>query len=382
MALETEYVQLVHRHGERTPLLYGPHDKTGWNLCHRTSQISYVIPQRTPTAGERFKKLLSYFREKDAAPMRFNIDFHSGKPFNCAPGQLTDVGRANLFGLGTWFWERYAKEKQFISKTFKSEEFSLRSTNFQRTLESLQSLMQGMYRLYDGAIRVEVRDLLEDSLTSNRHCPRLKMLKNETKDTMKKTFANQMKNISAYFSNTFSPHLGSLSPYAIYDLVASSRAHGFAKFKHVPKSVLKDLESYSVNLFFNHLNTKEGLALNTGCVMKEISDKMVRKTENPESREKVSVFSAHDTTIYPMLVAVGVHTKEWPKFGANIVFEMLRDARTEERFVAMLYNGKETPIPKCKGVVKEGKEYCRLEEFVEICEDAYMQNYSEACMEN
>ncbi|OAG31621.1 lysophosphatidic acid phosphatase type 6 [Nematocida displodere] len=380
MVLELEHVHLVHRHGERTPLLYGPHDKTNWNLCHRASKISHTIPSNAPTLMDKARSLINYLKTGQAEPMHFNVVVSSGREFNCAPGQLTDAGRANLFNLGTWFREKYLEKSGLISPAFKKEEFFLRSTNFQRTLESLQSLMQGMYRTYSGSLDVEVRDLTADTLGCNRHCPKLKTMKAASHKNVNQAFSSKAKEIKEYFSRAYNSHLSSLSPYAIYELVASSRAHGFSRFKHVPSTVMKDLEEYSINLWFKHLNDPSALSLETGCLLKEISDQMVEKATNANPR-KVSIYSAHDVTIYPLLMAMGSHTKKWPKFGANLIFEMHKNQQTGERYVQMRYNGERVPIPKCASLHQEEKGLCPLEDFVRICNDTYMSNFSEACLE-
>ncbi|KAI5181001.1 lysophosphatidic acid phosphatase type 6 [Nematocida sp. AWRm80] len=379
MVLQLEYVQVVHRHGERTPLLFGPHDKTNWNLCHRASKIAYTIPHNTVGVMDKLKGMLRYIKTGNAQPMTFNITLNSGVEFNCAPGQLTDTGRRTLFNFGTWLREKYVNKERLLSEEFKKEEFHLRSTNFQRTLESLQSLLQGMFRKHHGVIDVQVNDLMQDTLGCSRYCPKLKSLKNQSHEEIKKKFDSKTKLIQRYFSDNFSKHFATLSPYAIYDLVASSKAHGFKKFTKVPSYIMNDLEKYSLELWFNHLNTKEGLALNTGCIMKEISDLFLKKATDIHNPVKMSIFSAHDVTVYPMLMAVGINSPTWPKFGANLIFELLKESTTQERYVQMRYNGKVLPMPKCKEAASN-PNHCPIDEFVKICNDTYMNNFTQACM--
>ncbi|KAI5171756.1 lysophosphatidic acid phosphatase type 6 [Nematocida sp. LUAm3] len=380
MSLQLEYLHLIHRHGERTPLLFGPHDTTKWNLCHRTSKIRYMAPTKGFSFFDRFKILSSSDpKDNSAPPIEFNLSLVSGHRFNCAPGQLTDKGRETLSSLGAWMRRKYIEKEGFISSVFKKEEFNLRSTNFQRTLESLQSLMQGIYPVHPTSMDVRVNDLTADTLGCNRHCPKLKSMKNTANELLKREFSSKAKNISEYFKKAYTPYFSTLSPYALYDLVISSRAHDFSRFRSVPKSILDDLEQYSVRLWFDHLNTKEGLSLNTGCVLKEISDTMLSKVSGASEKLKVSVFSAHDVTVYPLLMAMGASTSQWPRFGANIIFELLKESHTDERYVLMRYNGKETPIPKCKREKIGTKEVCPLNEFLRISNEIYMKNFNEVC---
>ncbi|KAH9386359.1 lysophosphatidic acid phosphatase type 6 [Nematocida major] len=379
MRLQLEYVHLVHRHGERTPLMFGPHDNTKWNMCHRVSKIDYTIPKKNPTLMDRVRSLLSYVHIGEAKPLHFRITQDSGRDFNCAPGQLTDVGRANLFGLGEWFRQKYILKEGLIKPSFDKSQFHLRSTNFQRTLESLQSLMQGMFKSYSSTMDVKVVDITQDTLTINRYCPKLKALKDISHTKVKKAFEPEAKKIQKYFTDKHSSLFASLSPYAIYDLVASANAHGFSHFSRVPKAIMHALEKYSIQLWFNHLNDREALSLNTGGLMKEISDQMIAKALDPESPLKASVFSAHDVTVYPVLMATGNAPEAWPKFGANLVFELLKDKDTQERYVQMRYNGKKTPMPGCRPIKVGSGQYCPLDNFVKMCNETYAENFSEFC---
>lgn len=380
MRLQLEYVHLIHRHGERTPLLYGPHDSTKWDMCHRASKINYTIPMKNATLLDKIKGFLSYMHIGPAVPLQFEISQNSGKEFNCAPGQLTDKGRENLFSLGRWFKHTYMDKHGLIPATFKKEQFHLRSTNMQRTLESLQSLMQGMYPDHPKSIDVKVLDMSQDTLTINRYCPRLKSLKNTSHEKLKKIFEPKTKEVQKYFADSHSPFFRSLSPYAIYDLVTSSKAHGLKHFNRIPQKIAQALESYSIEVWFNHLNEREALSLNTGGIMKEIADHIVEKQAYPNSPLKVSIFSAHDVTLYPILMAVGVDTKKWPKFGANVIFELFRETGTDERYVQMRYNRKKTEMPRCKSVKTKDGIFCPLDKFIEICNEIYIKNFSDACM--
>lgn len=380
MVLQLEYVQLMHRHGERTPLFFGEHDTTDWNFCHKTSTIGYTAPAIESTGI--WKKIKELFSGRSTlAPIQFRLSLESGHSFNCAPGQLTDKGRETLIDLGKWFRKRYIEKEKLVSPVFKKEEFLLRSTNFQRTLESLQSLMQGMYPTHPAVMDVKVHDLTTDILACNRNCPRLKKMYVESKEQLKKEFARKAEKINKYFSNNYSPQLGSLSLYAIYDLVTSSNAHGYRKFGSIPKDIMKYLEEYSLKIWFGHLNSTEGLALNTGCLLKELSSQMIQKVTDPSYKAKVSVFSTHDVIIYPLLMAMGVHTDKWPKFGANIIFELVKDTDTNTRYVGMRYNGAHTPILKCN-TQKKMKGYCTLDEFVSVCNSIYKENFTEACLKS
>lgn len=64
--------------------------------------------------------------------------------------------------------------------------------------------------------------------------------------------------------------------------------------------------------------------------------------EADEKLPKLFLWSGHDTTVMPLLTALGYETHQWPTFTANIAFELWRGAGGAP-WVRVLYNGE--PLP-------------------------------------
>ena len=45
----------------------------------------------------------------------------------------------------------------------------------------------------------------------------------------------------------------------------------------------------------------------------------------PNSNYKMMLYSVHDTTVAPLLLALGVFDNKWPDFAADLAFELYRD---------------------------------------------------------
>ena len=45
----------------------------------------------------------------------------------------------------------------------------------------------------------------------------------------------------------------------------------------------------------------------------------------PTSNYKMMLFSAHDTTMAPLLMVLGLSDDKWPDFAADLAFELYRD---------------------------------------------------------
>lgn len=55
------------------------------------------------------------------------------------------------------------------------------------------------------------------------------------------------------------------------------------------------------------------------------------------------MYSAHDTTLIPCLLALGIFDMEWPPYAADITLELHQHRQTKEAFVKVSYLGQVGP---------------------------------------
>lgn len=55
--------------------------------------------------------------------------------------------------------------------------------------------------------------------------------------------------------------------------------------------------------------------------------------------------AGHDSTIVPILCALGVYTDEWPPYASNLVLEVAVDKHTGRGYVRAHYNDEEMVLP-------------------------------------
>lgn len=66
----------------------------------------------------------------------------------------------------------------------------------------------------------------------------------------------------------------------------------------------------------------------------------------PKNR-KLFLYSAHDTTLIPCLMALGVFDMEWPPYAADITLELHQHRQTKEACVKVSYLGQVGPQWLC-----------------------------------
>ena len=67
------------------------------------------------------------------------------------PGELTSVGMRQHFLLGSQLRKEYIEDQQFLSFSYDSKEIYIRSTDYNRTIMSALSQLNGLYPLGTGA---------------------------------------------------------------------------------------------------------------------------------------------------------------------------------------------------------------------------------------
>lgn len=92
-------------------------------------------------------------------------------------------------------------------------------------------------------------------------------------------------------------------------------------------------------------------------LLTNIEDKIQGTMAKPD--RKLFLYSVHDTTLMPCLMALGVFDMKWPPYAADITLELYQHRQTNQPYVKVSYIGQDQKIPGCSDV------YCPLQEFKE-----------------
>ncbi|XP_074550447.1 lysophosphatidic acid phosphatase type 6 [Halichoeres trimaculatus] len=351
-AYELKLVQVLFRHGARTPLKSIPDViEAQWvptlleppAHCH----INYVV---TDLDGG----------PKPPAPVEesYRKNILTGGTF---PGQLTTLGMQQLYELGKRLRMRYIEETHFLSSTFSPAEVYVRSTNIVRTIESAKCLVAGLFQQKQkDPVPILTTEAESEILYPNYHgCKLLKIL-----GSHRWAESSTLPDIAADLQSILSA-LGiaahqNVDFILIRDDMVARETHGLP-CPPALDSWRNKVEQRAVDMICHvyEPSKRENLQLCVGPLLYTLLANIDEKLQgtSSEPHRKLFLYSAHDTTLIPCLMALGVFDMRWPPYAADITLELHKHRQTSQAFVKVSYIGQDLLIPGCSGV------YCPLEEF-------------------
>ncbi|KAK7939252.1 hypothetical protein WMY93_002578 [Mugilogobius chulae] len=353
---ELQLVQVLFRHGARTPLKSIPNImEAQWvpTLLEPPphTQISYVVTNLE--GGPR-----------PSAPMEENYrkNVLSGGSF---PGQLTTLGMQQLYELGKRLRKTYIEDSLFLSPAFSPAEVYVRSTNIWRTIESAKCLVAGLFEQKQKEIvSIVTAEAEAEILYPNFHvCKLLKTLGGVhrwAESSMLPDIAADLQSIHEALGITAHQQVDFI---LIRDDMVARETHGLP----CPPALdtwRNKVEQRAIDMICYVYNPgqRESLKLCVGpllhILLVNIEDKLQKVLQEPN--RKLFLYSVHDTTLIPCLMAMGIFDMRWPPYAADIVLELYKHKQTKEAYVKVSYLGQDQLLPGCSGV------YCPLQEFKQV----------------
>jgi acid phosphatase len=372
--LELQLVQILMRHGERTPVS-ARFQNTGlqpfWPYCSSVRQMKSAIlaaSDSSSTAGQfetlNWKRRLETFGDNDEPVVASGPNGQLDDV--CDLGSLTDLGRQSTYKLGLRLRQLYVDRLGFLPPTIKSADFMyLRSTPIPRALESLQQTLSALYPPStreagpDGrfpAPTILTRTPEEETLYPNDgNCRRFAALSrafalraaerwNHTPDM-------------AYLDRLLGKWMPPNTKVAvdsrprlsgILDTINATLAHG--PETRLPKEFYDEkgrdiMEKIAVDEWFaGYKESREYRMLGMGALMGDVVGRMVGSVEQSNAdgsrlllqargqekndRIRFGLSGCHDTTLAGVLASLGAYdTDRWPPFTSHIAIELFRDSK-------------------------------------------------------
>jgi acid phosphatase len=342
-------LQVLVRHGARTPVVgLCPKDDAIWTCDTMTNAEK---PSKAPGKGLYIKSWI---------PKR---QFYPG---NCGRGVLTEVGYDQHIRNGQYFRKTYGGflPDRVNRETFESK-FYVRSTNVPRTILSAESLLTGLYppekRDEEFNIYINTIDETNENLFENQLiCPKVGVYSDAfRKSQLYVNHSNTMTNplikkiakiLKVSETEAFLP--------ALFDCWIADICHGFPVPPGINETVLNQVMKEGEWLYSNNFNYPSRLEyskVGIGLFFKDYLDVFQNVRTDPNNTLSFVLYSAHDTTIMPILNALNIWDGLWPTFASFIVTEYYEGPTPQIRIT---YNGKPLKIPQCGG-----SEFCPYQTF-------------------
>ncbi|XP_061277350.1 prostatic acid phosphatase isoform X2 [Bos javanicus] len=331
------------------------------------------------------------FRHGDRSPIEtFPNDPIKESSWPQGFGQLTQLGMAQHYELGQYIRKRY---ENFLNESYKREQVHVRSTDIDRTLMSAMTNLAALFppegisiwnpSLPWQPIPVHTVPVSEDQLLylPFRNCPRFQELQSETlisEEFQKrlhpyKDFIEVLPKLTGYHDQDL---LGIWSK--VYDPLFCEGVHNFTLPSWATEDTmtkLKEISELSLLSLFGIHKQKEKSRLQGGVLINEILNHMKSATQ-PSNRRKLIMYSAHDTTVSGLQMALDVYNGILPPYASCHMMELY--FQDGEYFVEMYYRN-ETRYEPHPLTLPGCTPSCPLAKFVELVAPVISQDWSMEC---
>ncbi|KFU85056.1 Prostatic acid phosphatase, partial [Chaetura pelagica] len=369
-------------------------------LCF-SFHIILILLQQT-TAERELKFVVAVFRHGDRTPIvTFPTDIHKESEWPQGFGQLTKTGMQQLFELGQYMRKRYSS---FLNSTYNHKEFYIQSTDYDRTIMSAQSYLSGLFpptssQIWNPELLWQPIPVHVSQKSTDRRlyfplsdCPRFDELQNETKTCSE-------------FQNRIQPYMDFLEKVAvntgleidnltilnnfqiwnIYDALLCEDIHNFTLPVWATKDVInkmKTLTELSLLSLFGIYKTEEKSRLQGGVLVNNILNS-IKQAANSSKQRKMEVYSAHDTTIGALQIALNIFNGKLPPYAACQLFELYQESIFSmlliRRYSIEMYYRNDTSRDPYLLTLPGCTSSCPLEKFAELVSPIITENWSKEC---
>jgi len=358
-------VQLIFRHGARTPYGDIPNNYAVWNCTLDMLEIPYNGEVSQVTLPRIFRK--NYILGEE------------GILGNCAQGELTINGYYEHVNLGAQLRKTYIDKFHLLDEEFNPEQIYIRSTDIERTFQSAEAHMHGFYppptRKSSGTNVIDIFTVEQsvEYLTPMANCPAFMQSCNAVQNTS--LWAKKMQEYNPLMQQLENVWNSTAFPWwiGLFGILESRIFNGIAFPPGVDQQVYEDIEALCCWQIQQLYGNPEYMPLGIGLFIQEIRNNIIDLIYEGETDPRYFIYSAHDTSVAFVAIALGIFSGEaWPPYASNLAIE-LYSAQNDSFFIRVLYQQEPMQVPGCENV------YCTLNEFLTILHARIPTNWDAEC---
>jgi len=301
------------------------------------------------------------------------------QPGDCNAGQLTTRGYQQQLMNGADLRQAYI-DSGFLSDIYSPSDVHLRSDDEPRTVQSLQSLMLGLYppeKRQDGlaeVLDIHTRDIDYDYMEPNsKLCPAYGKLVGEAQNST--AWTDRWANITQPLINKVLSNVTTTLSYTeLHDCFNVHVCNGFdIPVEYDIYTKLQTEMNYYIYYEYTYPNIFTNSEVGFGFYIQDVYDRL-ENVVNGVDQPRMFIDSGHDTSVMPFLNAYGVADGLWASYGIFTVLEMYRVNTSIPTYaVRIIYRGQELTPPFCDDAL------CDYEIFSEYTEALLPQDPSVNC---
>ncbi|XP_004581903.2 lysophosphatidic acid phosphatase type 6 [Ochotona princeps] len=354
--LELKVVQVVFRHGARSPLKPLPQEEeeqVEWNprLLEVPPQTEFDYSVTNLTGGP--KPHSPYDSQYHETTLKGGI----------FAGQLTNVGMQQMFALGERLRKNYVEDIPFLSPVFNPQEVFVRSTNMNRNLESTRCLLAGLFqRQKEGPIVIHTDEASSEVLYPNyQNCENLRQRVSGRKKvaSLQPGISEDLKRVKEEMGFDRGDDVDFL---ILLDNMAAEQVHGLPSCPRLQRFTrLIEQRAVDTALYVLQVEDRESLQMAVGPFLHLLESNLLKAVDPataPGKTRKLYLYAAHDVTLLPLLLTLGIFDHKWPPFAADLTMELYQHQESKEWFVQLYYHGEEQVPRGCPG------RFCPLDQFL------------------
>lgn len=135
----------------------------------------------------------------------------------------------------------------------------------------------------------------------------------------------------------------------LFDNVAAEQVHSLPSCPTL-RRFARMIERRAVDtaLYILQREDREGLQMAVGPFLHILESNLLKAADpaTPSGKtRKLYLYAAHDVTLMPLLMVLGIFDHKWPPFAVDLTMELYQHRKSKEWFVQLYYHGEEQ-VPK------------------------------------
>ena len=345
MSIETKLknVQIIFRHGDRTPIhMYptDPYNETVWNK-------------------------------------------YGGL------GQLTQTGMKRMLNFGEFLRDYY---DSFLNKYYLASEIDAISTEFDRTIMSCNMLLAGLYKpygyqkfaddLYWQPIPVHMNNERARKMFNEASCPKLDKLRKEVFETVdyKQLIEENRELVKMIQEKIGNKEFSFNEIWPLGDTLFIERSNDLKLSDWVTDFVYNRIFNISDNSFDYIFREPETAKLTAGGILNDMFKNIKAKIKG--NRKQIHLYASHDSYLAPMIRLLGISSRiQQPPCGSAIILE-LRQSANEKYYIQVLWRNSSSLNQLHIMTINGCAKLCPYDDFVKIIENKIVENFNFSCKLN